>query len=282
MELSKEQIDEIIKRLKIQGLAGDFPINNPSAIQFLQNKHYSRYIEAIIFARHKQISTTWSALSRIYRIDLVVRRMIDERLKPIELEMKTHLMHFFEFNNYDFSDLEEGKLLEDYSEVLKIDIRKRQRDTIAFVKESIRKIVEKNPRHTLIDVVNEFSLGQTVGLISILNNEAFKVIFPNVQIEKKRFAKILERVVDLRNHIAHLKTVLTLKPISQNKHSTFMIKQLLQDLKSVGRGDLVIELEAEYNKYKNNALRSLHDSAEKDMSVDDLSAIFEKIKVFIF
>ena len=270
MKITDQQLSDIKQSLINAGMPNDI---SEAFNHFLSKKDTSRFIELILWLRKNRIAPTEFAVSSLYKLDVVVRRMFSEILKPIELEIQAHLVLLFKKHKITYNKIFSGVIFEN---IYKINntLFKKKISTTNFVLNTIGKL-QRNGMN-LYDSIRELTFGQIIALISILKNEFVSELFENG--DKAKNIKTLQDITTIRNHIAHHKLLFTTKKIIVAKKE-IKFSQLLVSLSSVATGDYTSELINKIENYRGNWIRKHLSEKEHEQAI--LNSIFETVKVFL-
>ena len=270
MKINNAEINKIKEKFKEVGFNGKI---SDDFCYYLKKKHFSRYIDLIKWLRVNEISVNEVTLNQIYRIDVVIRRMISEILKPIELEVQAHISYYLEFNNIGKKSIISGLIYENIDQFTNTSLYDKKIKTIKFVNNAFIKIDQKK----IYKIICEFTFGQLSSFVSILKPTIISKIFSN-KFSKDKIIKTMDSIVSLRNHIAHHNLIFTTKKFLVNKFP-FTFKEIIKSLSLLVNGNYLEVLENKINKYQNNHFKNNNYSNEKDF--DNISKIFEKIKLYL-
>lgn len=267
MNIENDKLIKIKDTLIQSGFVGDF---SEDFDYFLKTKPTTRFINLIKWLRQNNIECNEWTLSSIYKIDVVIRRMISEILKPIELKIKTHVSFLLEKENISINSLKSGAAFENIYQVHH-SLFEKKINTTNFVIKTIKNLQRKF-NGDLDAIINELMFGQVVALISLFKIDLIEKLFNSI--EKIKIINSLEYVVNLRNHIAHHNIIFNIKTLHVNNRN-ISIKEVINSLHFIAEGDFKEELSSKIENYKNNWIRKylLEDEAKKDL----LTALFKSV-----
>ena len=209
-------------------------------------------------------------LSSIYKIDIVIRRMISEILKPIELKVKTHISFLLEEESISIKSLKSGVAFENISE-LNNDIFEKKIKTTNFVIRTIKNL-EYKFKGNIDEIIKELMFEQVSALVSLFKIELIEKLFNSS--EKIKIVNSLEYVVKLRNHIAHHNIIFSTKDLYVNKKK-ISIKNIIEFLHFIAEGDFNKKLLINIEGYRDNVISKYYSNNETEKQL--LINIIEKV-----
>jgi len=252
----ENKLDNIKKRLNDYGITDVENLDNYS--HWLLTKHFSRYVQLANFYKNlfresddsMEFKISFQKLSILYQIDVVIRRIISEILKPLELKLTSalslilgNIKHLLSWKYYE--DINNSK---DFYNTLAS--RKFILDAVTWNR---KKQLKKAPKTKveLWQIITRFTLGQTVALINLLSNKYRKDLFKIAKISPKAKASTFNDFVALRNHISHHNILLNIDGIKSNKKNT-SVSDLILSIDLIANNTYIDRFKKQLDTYKKN------------------------------
>ena len=267
MIIKDEKLAKIKKLLVENGLLDDL---TEEFDYYLKTKSTSRFVYLLKWLRQNKIECNEWTLSSIYKIDVVIRRMISEILKPIELKVKTHISFLLEEESISVKALKSGIAFENLSE-LSDSLFEKKINTTNFVIRTIGNL-QKKFKGNLDEIINELMFGQVSALVSLFKIDLIEKLFGSS--EKTKIVDSLEYVVSLRNHIAHHNIIFSIKDLYIN-NKKISIKNVIESLHFIAEGDFNRKLLDNIERYRDNLMNKHHSDDEEKQQL--LTDIFNKV-----
>ena len=251
---------------------------------FISLKHHSRFEYLIKWLRANELAVNELNISTLYKADVVVRRMLSEILKPIELSIQAKLMSWVENNNITVQDLTNGKHYECINCIPRKTVANKI-NTWSWMNGSIQKIrnkiaySEKCKKNSipLSRIISDFTFGQLSAIISLFPQEIIKDVF-NFIGDKKEYCLTLEKIVELRNSIAHHSIIFNDKSFNI-KSVKYSLKEVIESLSMVTWGNYRETLKDKIISYRNNTINKYHSGNEENKN--DVMALFDAIVSYV-
>ena len=234
---------------------------------FISMKHHSRFEPLIKWIRINGLPVNEFNITMLYKTDVVVRRMLSEILKPIELEIQAKLMTWIEENTVTKEEITGGKYYESLVK-LRLKVVANKIKTWSWMNNSMDKINrdirwnKPNNKVELYEIVSKFTFGQLSAIISLFPEELIKRIF-NFIGSKKEYCLILEKIVELRNWIAHHSIIFNDKTFTI-KRKDYQLKEVIESLSVITWGNYREELKTKVVFYRNNIINKYYKENEED------------------
>ena len=236
---------------------------------FISMKHHSRFEPLIKWIRINGLPVNEFNITMLYKTDVVVRRMLSEILKPIELGIQAKLMTWIEENTITKEQLMGGKHYESLVELQEKVVANKIK-TWSWMNNSMVKLnrdiglkkPKNNNRVELYEIVSKFTFGQLSAIISLFPEELIKRIF-NFIGSKKEYCLILEKIVELRNWIAHHSIIFNDKKF-KIKWKEYQLKDIIESLSIVTWGNYREELKGKVIFYRNNIINKYYKENKED------------------
>ncbi len=224
--------------------------------------------------RKNCITPNKHSLNLIYKSDVIIRRMVLEVLKPIELEIQTHLIYLLEEKEISIQNVMNGEIFESLDDIHK-SLYKNKINTITFVISKFNKYIKRGVNQ-LSKIILKMTFGEIAALISILKNEYVSLLFENQN--KSKINEILDNVVHLRNHIAHHNILFAVEKLRINNKNV-EIKEVIKQLINLANGNYESELISKINTYRDNVIKKHYSEDEELKNI--VINIFDKFIIHL-
>ncbi|TCG10276.1 Abi family protein, partial [Mycoplasma marinum] len=249
MKLTQEQYDREINMLKDNGLI----INNECISNYhLSNKHCSRYLTLLKWMRGNKIKILCPLLEQLYKTDVVIRRELSEILKPIEIQISSWVKYYFQFNDIGLDQINDGSIFENIED---FSIYTNKQKSKSFIQGKIKNVSKNNSTDDIFQIIDELSFGELIGLISLLNINHIKEIFPDreFKMDKMQLIRILNEMVFLRNWIAHNNILFTTRE-TKLYQEVLTLRDIVASLDKITLGNYSKKLQENIIRYKERSL----------------------------
>lgn len=238
-------------------------------VKTLKSKHYSRFIPFILLLSKWNLNANQKGVFFLYRIDVILRRMIMEELKPVEVSLATQIANYFQIKEYDVDDVATGKFADNENCWISIGTKKQKFD---YLLEEINVIIKRR-KYTAGEIVMELTFGQKITLLTLINIRDLGKHFDFYKDDK--YLENLRKIKLYRNLIAHHQWI-----IPKQKGRIIHISQFIDAMNEVVKFDFKKKFKNKIIAYKNNFVQRLIDEGDIEES-EILKNIFSQLIIWL-
>lgn len=257
--------EQIIK-LKEYGLVLN---EEKTLVTFLKIKHYSRLLPFIKLMNEWGLTPFQDGIMFIYRIDVILRRMILEELKPIEVSLATSIANYFQVKEYRLDEVLSGKYASSENYWISIGANwERKKSKLDYLKTEMEALCRRR-KYSVGELVMELTFGQKIAILTLINSNDLEKHF---NIFKNRYhLEHLRRIKSYRNLIAHHHSI-----IPRQWGRTILISEFIESLDAILGRNFKTRFKEKIDAYKNNFIKKL-DVSNNNIEIELLKLLFTKL-----